>query len=214
MTPAPSEREPGVLYSVHPGVGMIQKWVAELPRKTGRSLAEWVQLVRREGPPHEKECREWLKKEHGLGTNAAWWIAERARGGGAPGLADDDPEAYLRAAPGYVAAMFAGPKARLRPLYDRLLALGLGLGPDVKACPCKTIVPLYRAHVFAELKPATRTRLDLGLALRDTPVTGRLVDTGGLAKKDRITRRIPITRPEEIDAEVERCLRTAYELGA
>jgi hypothetical protein len=25
-------------YSVHPGVAMVQKWMAELPAKTGRSL--------------------------------------------------------------------------------------------------------------------------------------------------------------------------------
>jgi hypothetical protein len=214
MPRTPSKKEPKPLYSVHPGVAMIQKWIAELPQKTGRSLDEWVRVVREEGPATEKECRDWLKKGHGLGTNTAWWIAERAKGEGGLGLADDDPEAYLRAAPGYVDAMFAGPKTGLRPLYDRLLALGLGLGPDAKACPCKTIVPLYRNHVFAELKPTTRTRIDLGLALRDTPVTGRLIDTGGLAKKDRITRRIPITCPEEIDAEVERWLRTAYEMDA
>jgi hypothetical protein len=38
------------LYDVHPGVGMVQKWVAELKRKTGRSLEEWIALVKREGP--------------------------------------------------------------------------------------------------------------------------------------------------------------------
>jgi hypothetical protein len=33
------------LYSVHPGVAMVQKWVATLPEKTGRSLEEWIALV-------------------------------------------------------------------------------------------------------------------------------------------------------------------------
>jgi hypothetical protein len=109
--------------------------------------------------------------------------------------------------------MFAGREA-LRPVYDALLELGLSLGPDVKACPAKTIVPFYRKHVFAQIKPATKTRIDLGFALRNTPVTGRLVDTGGFAKKDRITHRIPIAGLEDIDGEVRSWLKKAYEMDA
>jgi hypothetical protein len=205
-----SSKQAGPSYDVHPGVAMVQKWIAELPDKTGRSLEKWLRLVKEEGPPTEKERRDWLKKEHGLGTNAAWWIAERAEGKGE----EDSPEGYLKAAAGWVEAMYAGPKAALRPLHDRLLQLGRSLGPDVRVCPCQTIVPLYRNHVFAQIKPATRTRIDFGLALGDIQATGRLIDTGGFAKKDRITHRIPITTLDEINAEVERWLRKAYERDA
>jgi len=207
--PHTARKEPGKsLYGVHPGVLMIQKWIAELPEKTGRSLEEWIQLVQTEGPPAEKDRRNWLKKQHGLGTNASWWIAERAEG---KGQEDSDPERYLKAAEEYVEGMFSGSKAGLRPLYDRLLSLGLKLGKDVKACPCKTIVPLYRNHVFAQIKPATRTRIDLGFALQDREPTVRLLDTGGRAKGDRITHRIPITSFEDIDQEVTHWLRVAYD---
>jgi hypothetical protein len=189
---------------------MVQKWISDLPAKTGRSLDEWLKFIKKSGPKTEVERREWLKKEHGLGTNSAWWLAERAEGKGGE---DSDPEAYLRAAEGYVERMFAGPKQGLRPIYDALLKLGLALGKDVKACPCQTIVPLYRTHVFAQLKPTTQTRIDLGLALKDLKASGRLIDTGGFAKKDRITHRIPITSLKEIDDEVKRWLKAAYELN-
>lgn len=201
------------LYSVHPGVAMVQKWIRDLPAKTGRSLEEWIELIRTTGPAGEKDRRAWLKDAHQLGTNTAWWLAERAEGG-AKGLADEDPDACLAAAGQYVDAMFAGGKAGLRPLYDALLRIALDLGPDVKACPCKTIVPLYRNHVFAQLKPTTRTRLDLGLARGDTRFTKRLLDTGGRAKKDRITHRIAIGRMEDIDDEAKRWLKTAYDHDA
>src|SRR5262245_26481279 len=196
------------LYSVHPAVTMVQNWIAALPAKTGRSLEEWLRLVKEEGPAGDKERREWLKAEHGLGTNSAWWLAERAAGRGEE---DGDPDAYLRAAAGYVKAMYAGARADLRPIHDRLIELARSLGDDVRVCPCQTIVPLYRTHVFAQIKPTTRTRIDLGLALGNTRATGRLIDTGGFAKKDRITHRIPITSLDEIDAEVGRWLRTAYD---
>lgn len=199
------------LYSVHPGVMMVQKWIAELPEKTGRTLDEWIRLVKEEGPAEEKERREWLKANYHLGTNSAWWIAERAAG---KGTEEDDPESYLMAAEKYVEAMYSGAKAGLRPIHDQLLKIALKLGKDVKACPCKTIVPLYRHHVFAQIKPATRARIDLGFALGRMETPTRLIETGGLAKGDRITHRIPVSSLTEIDEEVKHWLKVAYDLDA
>ena len=34
-------------YDVHPGVAMVQKWIAELKDKTGRSLEEWIALAKK-----------------------------------------------------------------------------------------------------------------------------------------------------------------------
>lgn len=196
------------IYSVHPSLAIVTKWIGELKQKTGRSLDEWMKLIKTDGPKDEKARREWLKKEHGLGTNSAWWLAERAEGKGTEG---DDPQAYLKAAEGYVETMFAGPKAELRSIYDELLKLGLATGKEAKACPCQTIVPLYRNHVFAQIKPTTRTRIDFGFALGNTKAKGRLIDTGGYAKKDRITHRIEITSLKDIDDEVKRWLKVAYD---
>jgi hypothetical protein len=201
------------VYSVHPGVVMTQKWILELPEKTGRSLEQWIAVVQNSGCTAEAERRGWLKSEHQLGTNAAWWITERAAGKGAE---DSDPDAYLVAAERWVKAMYGGGKAALRPLHDRLLALGLALGEDVRICPCKTIVPLYRRHVFAQIKPTTQTRIDLGLALakENRRLPRRLLDTGGSAKGDRITHRISLATLADIDDQVERWLRRAYDLDA
>jgi Domain of unknown function (DUF5655)/Domain of unknown function (DUF4287) len=198
-------------YGVHPGVVMMQKWVSELKEKTGRSLEEWVALAKTEGPKSENEKRAWLKTKHKLGTNSAWWIAERAEGKGGE---DESAEAYLKAAVRYVEEQYTGAKQKLRPIYDQLLALGKSMGADVKACPCKTIVPLYRNHVFAQIKPTTNTRIDLGFALAKYKgkLPKRIIDTGGLAKKDRITHRIELKSAAEIDGEVKKWLKTAYEL--
>ena len=185
-----------------------QKWLADLKGKTGRSIEEWVALVQKSAPREEKARGEWLKEKHGLGTNYARFIAERAAGKGSE---MDTPEAYLAAAERYVEEMFGGSKAGLRPLYDELLRIGLAIGPGVKACPCQTIVPLYRNHVFAQIKPATRTRIDLGFALGARKAEGRLIDTGGYAKKDRITHRIPVESASDIDREVKHWLQIAYE---
>ena len=200
-------------YGVHPGVAMVQKWVGELKAKTGRSLEEWLAFMKKEGPATEAARRDWLKTKHCLGTNSAGWLAERSVGKGGE---EDSPEAYLRAAARYVEEMYAGGKSHLRPIYDALLDLGLAAGPDAKACPCKTMVPLYRNHVFAQIKPTTQTRIDLGfcfLKLGKKPPK-RFIDTGGARKGDRITHRVEITSPAQIDAEVKHWLKTAYELDA
>jgi hypothetical protein len=95
MFPVAQGKKKKSLYSVHPGVAMVQDWIARLKEKTGRNLEEWIDLIHKSGPATEKECREWLKKEHDLGTNSAWWLAERAAGKGSE---DGDPETYLKAA--------------------------------------------------------------------------------------------------------------------
>jgi hypothetical protein len=199
------------IYGVHPGVAMTMKWVGELKQKTGHSLDEWLALLKKEGPPTEKERRDWLKEKYGLGTNSAWWLAERSFG---KGTEVGDPGEYLKAAEKYVDQMFAGKKTALRPIYDKLLQLGLKLGKDVKACPCQTIVPFYRKHVFAQIKPTTLTRIDLGLALGDMKTPKRMIDTGGFAKKDRITHRIEITSLKDIDDDVKQWLKVAYDRDA
>jgi hypothetical protein len=201
------------VYDVSPGVAMVQKWMAELKEKTGRSLGAWVALVKKEGPQNENERVAWLKSKHKLGTNSASWIAERAD---EKGTEFDTPESYLKSAVQHVEAQYAGSKEKLRPIYDGLLGLGKSLASDVRVCPCKTIVPLYRNHVFAQIKATTNTRVDLGLALAayKGKLPKRLVDTGGLAKKDRITHCIEIKSVEEIDGEVKKWLKTAYELDA
>lgn len=214
--PAPREelKSASGLYSVHPSLALVRDWIDALKVKTGRSLEEWVAHIKEQGPKDVKGAREWLKAEHALGTNSAWWLADRAFG--VEGSDEDNPDAYLAMAEKHVDEMYAGGKAALRPLYDRLLKLGLAAGKDAKACPCKTIVPLFRNHVFAQLKPSTRTRIDLGLALarHKGKLPARLIDTGGLARKDRITHRIEIASAPDIDRDVEKWLKVAYDLDA
>jgi Domain of unknown function (DUF5655)/Domain of unknown function (DUF4287) len=192
------------LYSVHPSFDYEEAGLRLIKERTGKTLEEWIAHVKRNGPAEPKARLAWLKKQ-GLTMNYAGWVASRASGTG--GRENYDPERL-------VDAMFAGPKVALRPIYEKLLNLGLSIAEDVKACPCATIVPLYRNHVFAQIKPPTNTRIDMGFALGGMKPSGKLIDTGGFAKKDRITHRIPIVSLAEIDDEVRKWLKKAYELDA
>lgn len=194
-------------YDVHPSVAMVQKWAAELPAKTGRTLDEWADAVRRKKFPSPADARGWLKAEYGFGTNTAWWIAEYADG---TATWDGDPATYLRNAAGYVDAMFAGGKAHLRPIAEAVIAFARTLGPDVKVCPCKTIVPLYRTRVFAELKPATKTRLELALRLGEVPLEEPLRPNPRAKGNDKLRHLIALTEPTDFDAKAKKWLTAAY----
>lgn len=216
FTPSPtgeflvSPRRPSI-YSPHPALEYVQSVLRNLGPRTGRTAEEWVRLLEKEGLEDPKARVAWLKEEHDLGGTTAWTVAEFAGGEHAWFR---DAGGYLEEAERLVEQMYAGKKAGLRPLHEALIELALELGEGVRICPCKTIVPLYRQRVFAEIKPATQKRIDLGLALKDSrrKLPARLLETGGLRKGNRITHRIPITVPGDIDAGVRRWLEHAYEL--
>lgn len=193
-------------YGVHPAVGHAKAVIANLSRTTGAPIEEWVARVRRAGHDDRKAIVAWLRAGHGLGGTTANLVATVAL----EGPASIDDEAYLEAAPGYVDALYSGSRAALRLLHDAAVRLCLDLGPDVRLCPATTMVPVYRRHVIAQIRPTTRTRIDLGLALGPGAAGDRLIDTGGASKGDRITHRIALTGLADLDVEVAARLREAY----
>jgi hypothetical protein len=216
VNPEPPDQPPkepafSSLYGVHPGIAMEESVLRRLEEKTGRSLAEWVELAQAQGPDDERARAAWLKAEFRLGTHTAAWLAARSVGRGRRYDAD-----------ALVDAMFSGPRILLRPLYEAVLGACLGMGRDVTVTPCKSAVSVRRRRVFAELLPSTRTRLDVGLALGDLAATSRLLIKPSARRDPRITHRVslhleegaqPARLSEEIarDAQLNRWLRLAYE---
>lgn len=191
------------IYTMHPAYKMEPSYRKRLKERTGRTFEEWAKIVKKDGPKDLTERRRWLREVHRLSTNYAHWVAS-ADAGGADAY---DPEALVE-------AQYEGDRGALRPVYERLLKAGFALGSDVKACPCQTMVPLYRKFVFAEIKPTTATRIDLGLALGTETPRGRLEALGGRAVGNRITHRVRIGSVKDVDAEVLSWLKAAYAHGA
>lgn len=190
---------------------MEQSVLRRLEEKTGRSLAEWVELAQAQGPEDERARAAWLKAEFKLGTHTASWLAARSVGKGRRYDAD-----------ALVDAMFSGPRLALRPLYEAVLAACLRLGRDVTVTPCKSAVSVRRRRVFVELVPSTRTRLDVGLALGELAATDRLVLKPSARRDPRLTHRVslhlePGAAPSAVetlvasDAQLGRWLKLAYE---
>jgi len=186
-------------YDEHPGIAYWNGILRKLPETTGKSVEDWLAIIRTFPETDTKSIKALLQREFALGSTTALAIAESYP----DGRYDYFPETHVE-------CMFAK-KPDLVPLYEEIYRLARSLGPDVRVCPGATIVPFYRKHVFAQVKPSTRKRIDLGLALGDTSADGRLISTNGFAKKDRITHRIEVDSLGALDGEVRRWLQVAYE---
>jgi hypothetical protein len=152
-----------------------------------------------EGP---KKLTEWLKSRHLLGSVTAHFIAAEAVGKSVAAAYADEGALLDR--------MYAGDRVGLRPVYDRLAETAQTLGDDVVLTVCKTYVGMRRKRQFGMIKPATRPCVLLGLALPDVDPAGRLAKAGSMGN-DRMTHRIEIAAEKEIDREVKRWLKTAYD---
>jgi hypothetical protein len=135
----------------------------------------------------------------------AWWIATTA-------LTPDDEASYANPE-GFVDALYSGPHAGLRPLHERVVDAAIACGDDVIPTSCKTMVPIYRKHVFAELRPVDGA-VEVSLALGEVPAKGRLLPPDGRQPGDRLTHRVLLRREAEVDAEFGRWLAAAYANGA
>ncbi|GAA3636453.1 hypothetical protein GCM10022200_19750 [Microbacterium awajiense] len=165
---------------------------------TATPLDEWyarVEAQRAQGMRHG-QLVAWLKSEHGLTHGNANALVHAAAAASSTDAAPAD----------LVAEQYAGGKAEMRPVYDRLVEVAQSLGGDVEVAPKKTSVSLRRSKQFAVLTPASRTRIDVGLNLGDAPADGRVEQTSGMC-----THRVRVASVAEVDAELEALLRAAYD---
>jgi predicted transport protein len=100
-------------------------------------------------------------------------------------------------------------KESLRPWYDALMKIVKSLGKDVEVSPKKAYVSLRRKKQFAIIQPSTKTRLDVGLNLKDVTPSGKLEAAGSW--NGMCSHRVKIEDATQVDAEVAQWLKTAYE---
>jgi predicted transport protein len=174
--------------------------VRNLPEKTGRSLAAWIEVLRTGGPEGARSDRvAWLKREHGLGHIQAGVVVD----------ASDRPDAFADVAPDLaVDAQFEG-KDAIRPLYEYVRAQIELLGTDVALEPRQTYVAFSRSRQFAVIRPLAH-QLELGLAVPDAGTTARFQEAGSFGS-GRMTHRVSIVSESDVDGELLVWLREAYE---
>ena len=166
--------------------------------KTGKPLEHWIQLVLESKIDKHKEIIEFLKSKHNLSYGYANFIALKAKKSDAGSIADDD----------LLSGQYKG-KENLMPIYAQLISKISKLGDDITITPKKDSVSIIRKKQFALIKPATKTRIDLGLKIKDKPIAGRLENSGPFGSM--CSHRVQIASPNEVDSEVQRWLKEAYD---
>ena len=165
--------------------------MANIPEKTGKPLSDWIAIIAKSGLEKHGAILKLLKEEHGVTHGFANLIAAKAR--------ETGEEVDL------VAAQYAGPKEALRPLYEDIVKFAQSLGSDVEIAPKKTSVSLRRKKQFALITPATKTRIDLGLALKGEEPTTRLETYNAMC-----SHRVRLVAVSDFDEEAKGWVKEAY----
>ena len=172
-----------------------------MKERTGKTLEEWVEVVKVSGidPLDQKSVRNWLKSEHGILQNSQWAIADAAAR--AAGWVRPSVE-------GYIDAQYQGEKAVLRPIFDALREIIVGLGEDVAVEGRGGYTPFVRKRQFAAVQASTKTRVDLGLRFKEAPESA-LLSTSSLPGQS--THKVGLSSVEDITDELVGLIRLAYE---
>lgn len=184
--------------------GMRDAILANLAEKTGRDAAAWLALARDSGLTKRNALLDWLKHEYGLSHVRAQIVAEEAL----------KPADFLPATPAaLLAAQYAGARAGLRPIYGRVAALVMALGDDVTIAARQTYISFVRGRQFGVIQPTTASRVDVGVVLPGTPPTARLQPAGSFGS-GRVTHRVALSSPADVDAELAGWLKAAWAAAA
>ena len=173
----------------------LQTMINNMPEKTGKSLNEWKSILKTKTFAKHSEGVNYLKKEHNVTHGFANTIVTLSK-------EENNSPADL------VDQQYKG-KENLIPIYEALLNVVKSLGDDVTITPKKTTVSIIRKKQFALIKPATKTRIDLGIKIKDKPTTDRLESSGPFGSM--CTHRVQLTDATQVDAELKTWLTEAYE---
>jgi hypothetical protein len=172
----------------------LKTMIDNMPEKTGKSLDQWMEILKKKSFQKHSEAVKYLKTEHGVTHGFANTIVTLSK-------KDASSEEDM------ISAQYKGKEA-LFPIYKELIAYASALGDDVTMAPKKGSVSVIRKRQFLLIKPATKTRIDLGFKLKDKPTTERLENSGPFGSM--CTHRVRISDLNDIDVELKDWIKEAY----
>ncbi len=131
--------------------------LANIEQKSGKSLVQFSAAIAKSGKTKHGEIRAWLMEQYGLGHGDANTLIHHA-------LKSDG--AAKAGADNVLDEIYAGKKAHLRPVHEKLMAAIEKFG-EFEIAPKKGYLSLRRKKQFAMLGPKTNERFELGLNLQD-----------------------------------------------
>jgi hypothetical protein len=185
----------------------LETQLANIQKRTGKTLDQLATLVRNSGLNKHGEAVAMLKDTLGMGHGDANTIVHYAKGH--PSFSDSpaEPGSAESADGALLDAIYAGPKAALRPIHDAVMAKVTKFG-DFEIAPKKTYLSLRRKKQFAMVGPATNSRVEVGLNMKEVKATSRLeaLPPGGMCQY-----RVKLTSAADVDSELLAWIRQAYD---
>ncbi|MGE0044304.1 MAG: DUF5655 domain-containing protein [Hyphomonadaceae bacterium] len=175
--------------------------LANIEKKTGKTLAQLRTAIAKSGKAKHGEIRTWLMETYGLGHGDANTLTHAA-------LQSDGASQAKGASPNDVLdEIYAGKKAHLRPIHEKLMA-AIGKFGEFEIAPKKGYVSLRRKKQFAMLGPKTNERFELGLNLKDELSTPGIIKQapGGMCQYIA-----PLTSAADVTPEIMKALKAAYD---
>jgi hypothetical protein len=187
----------------------VQTQLANIEKRSGKSLAELAALIRASGLSKVGEVRTLLKTELGLGHGDANAVALHVLNG--PAMASIGPaSADAGEADLVLDEIYSGAKAGLRPLHEAVMALVCEFG-EFEIAPKKGYLSLRRKKQFAMLGPATQSKIEIGFNMKDQAAGPRLIAQapGGMCNY-----KLRLGAMDEVDADLRAWLRCAFDAAA
>ncbi len=174
-----------------------QTMIANLHKNTGKTLEQWIDIVKKQNFTKHGEVVKFLKEEHEFTHGFANLVAHKANESDAASAENTDD---------LITKQYKG-KEHFKDMYDKLISEIQTFGNDIEIAPKKTYVSLRRKKQFAILNPATKTRFEIGINLKGQEPKGKLE-----AEKPNAmcSHKINLTDIKDVDKEVLEWIRTAY----
>ena len=177
---------------------MRASMIANLKANTGKTLPQWLKLVKALKLEKHGQVMKVLKGEHEVShgyANLITWF-------------HFNPEGEEPAADDQIGVQYAGKKEGLKPIYEALIKMVNSFGSDVEISPKKAYVSLRRNKQFGLIQPSTATRVDVGLNLKGEPTTKRLEASGSF--NSMCSHRVRLSSVKDVDAKLKAWLKKAY----
>ena len=181
----------------------IQTQLTNIQAKTGQTLDQLRAVLQQSGLTKHGEIRAMFQRDLGLGYGDANMLTRALLATNADGTAG----AQVMAPDNPANSLYAGAKAALRPIHDRLMAEIERLG-DFEIAPKKSYLSLRRKKQFAMIGPATNSRVEVGLNMKGVAATARLTEmpSGGMCQY-----KVNLTDVTDVDTELLAWIERAYE---
>src|SRR5436190_20122205 len=173
--------------------------LANIEKNTGKKIGDWRNILDKSGFSKHGELVNFLKAKHGLTQGNANMLVHHAKQSHA-GADENDTD--------WIAEQYKG-KDELKKWYDKIMGEINKFGKDVEPAPKKAYVSLRRKKQFAILQPSTKTRLDIGLNIKNVPASG-IAEAAG-SWNAMCTHRIKLEDEKLLNKELINWIKQAYD---